>query len=149
VECSNQHAQREDLNRRSGVGLCLDGDGDWILIDVPQLLRLHLHHAEATGRVIRVIPNSHGFTEIEYSIQGTPYKREFPGYWVPALRTDGGSIRVYYDPNEPSVASAVPADEVLMGQLPSWIGASVLGSVFGAAIALKITRYRDRWGRSS
>ena len=62
------------------------------VIDVPQLLRLHLHHAETTGRVIRVIPNSHGLTEIEYLIQGTPYKREVLGYWVPALRTDADAL---------------------------------------------------------
>jgi hypothetical protein len=118
-------------------------------IDVPHLLRLHRHSAETTGRVIQVIPNSHGLTGIEYSVEGTSYKREVPGYWVPFPHTKGEPIRVYYDPNDPSVASAVPADEVLTGQLPSWIAGSMLGSLIGAAAALNIVRYRDRHGRSS
>jgi hypothetical protein len=105
------------------------------IIDVPHLLSLQFHHAETTGRVFRVIPNSHGLTEIEYSVQGVPYKREVPGYWVPVGDVEGESIRVYYDPNEPSTASAVPADEILRGQVPAWIGGSVLGSVFGAGVA--------------
>jgi hypothetical protein len=105
-------------------------------IDVPRLLRLHFHSAETTGRIIQLIPNSHGLAEIEYSIQGTSYKREVPGYWVPFPHMQGKPIRVYYDPNDPSVASAVPADEVLTGQLPSWIAGSMLGSLFGAAVAL-------------
>jgi hypothetical protein len=107
-------------------------------INAPYLFRLHFRFAETTGRIIRVVPNSHGATEIEYSIQGTSYEREVPGYWVPFPHTPGKPIRVYYDPNNPSVASAVPADEVLIGQLPSWIAGSMLGSLFGVGVVFQI-----------
>ncbi len=114
------------------------------VIDAPHLLGLHVHHAETTGRVVRVIPNSHGRTEIEYSVRGAPYKRDVPFYWVPIPHSEGEALRVYYDPSDPSVASAVPAAEILTGQLRSWIGGSLLGSIFGAGAALNIIRYRDR-----
>ena len=110
-----------------------------LVIDVPRLLILHFHHAETTGRVIRAIPNSHGLTEIAYSVRGTQYNREVPGYWVPQAGSE--PIRVYYNPNEPSIAAAVPADEILSGQLPSWIAGSALGAVFGAFAARNIVRY--------
>ncbi|MBI2679840.1 MAG: hypothetical protein HYX25_02395 [Candidatus Solibacter usitatus] len=111
------------------------------IIDAPRLLILYFHHAETTGRIVRVIPNSHGLTEIAYSVDGTPYKRSVPFYWVSDAHTQGESVRIYYDPNDPSVASAAPADQILTGQLPSWIGGSVLGSVFGAIAARNIVRY--------
>jgi hypothetical protein len=110
-------------------------------IDAPHLLSLHLRHAETTGRVVRVIPNRHGLTEIEYSVHGTPYKRDVPSYWVSRPYTQGEPLRIYYDPNDPSVASAAPADEILTGQLPSWIAGAALGSVFGAIAARNIVRY--------
>jgi hypothetical protein len=112
-----------------------------LVIDVPHLLILHIHHAETTGRVIRVVPNSHGLTEIAYSVRGTQYDREVPGYWVPYSQAGIEPIRVYYNPNEPSIAAAIPADEILSGQLPSWIAGSALGAVFGAFAARNIVRY--------
>jgi hypothetical protein len=107
-------------------------------IDAPHLLILHFHHAETTGHVVRVIPNSHGLTEIEYSIGGTLYKRDVPFYWVPYSDARPEPLRVYYNPRDPSIASAVPAGEILAGQLPSWIAGSALGSAFGAVAARNI-----------
>ena len=115
-----------------------------LVIDVPHLLILHFHHAETTGRVIRVIPNSHGLTEIAYSVRGTEYDRELPGYWVPLSRAGSEPIPVYYNPNDPSIAAAVPTTEILSGQLPSWIGGSALGALFGTFAARNIVLYFRR-----
>jgi len=115
------------------------------IIDVPHLLSLHFHHAETTGRVVRVIPDSHGLTEIAYSVRGTPYTREMPGYWVTDLNEPGKPLRIYYDPNDPTVASAEPADQILIGQFPAWIAGSLLGSLFGALAAVNIVeRFTSR-----
>jgi hypothetical protein len=112
-----------------------------LVIDAPHLLILYFNHSQTTGRIIRVIPNSHGLTEISYSVGGTEYKRDVPFYWVPDLDTPRKPLRVYYDPRNPSLAAAVPADEILSGQLPSWIAGSALGAVFGAFAARNIVRY--------
>jgi hypothetical protein len=112
-----------------------------LVIDAPHLLILHFNHAQTTGHIIRVIPNSHGLTEIAYSVGGTAYKRDVPFYWVPDSDARPEPLRVYYSPRDPSIASAVPADEILSGQLPSWIAGSALGAVFGAIAARNIFRY--------
>jgi hypothetical protein len=112
-----------------------------LVIDAPHLLILHFNHAETTGRIIRVIPNSHGLTEIVYSVGGASYKRNVPFYWVPDSNARSEPLRVYYSPRDPYIASAVPADEILSGQLLSWIAGSVLGAVSGAIAARSIVRY--------
>ena len=115
-----------------------------LIIDVPHLLILHFNHAQTTGRIIRIIPNSHGLTEIAYSVGDTTYKRDVPFYWIPDSDAGPEPLRVYYSPRDPSIASAVPADEILSGQLPSWIAGSALGAVFGAFAARSL--YTDqRW----
>jgi len=111
------------------------------VIDAPHLLKLHFSHAQTTGRIVRVIPNSHGLTEIAYSVGGIPYTRDVPFYWVAEPNDSAATVRIYYDPRDPSIASAAPADEILSGQLPSWIAGSVLGSVFGMFAARRIVRY--------
>ena len=94
-----------------------------LVIDAPHLLILHFNHSETSGHIVRVIPNSHNLTEIAYSVGGTEYKREVPFYWVPSLDAAREPLRVYYDPHDPSIAAAVPASEILSGQLPPWIAA--------------------------
>ena len=111
------------------------------VIDAPHLLILHFNHSQTTGRIIRVLPNSHGLTEIAYSVGGIEYKRDVPFYWVPNLDAPREPFRVYYDPHDPSLAAAVPADEILSGQLPFWIAGSGLDAVFGAFAAGNIVRY--------
>lgn len=112
-----------------------------LVIDAPHLLILHFNHSETTGHIIRVIPNSHALTEITYSVGGTEYKRDVPFYWVPDLDAPREPLRVYYDPHDPSLAAAVPANEILSGQLPFWVAGSALGAVFGALAARTIARY--------
>jgi hypothetical protein len=111
------------------------------IIDAPHLLMLHFNHAQTTGRIVRVIPNSHGLTEITYSVGGITYTRDVPFYWVAEPNTQRQPLRIYYDPHDPSIASAVPADEILSGQLPFWIAGSLLGAVFGAFATRNIVRY--------
>jgi hypothetical protein len=105
------------------------------IIQAPRLMILRLHHASTTGRVVRVIPNSHGLTEIAYSVHGTQYTREVPGYWV-SPQKPGEPLWIYYDPIDPRVAAAAPADQILIGQFPAWIAVSLLGAVAGRAIVL-------------
>ena len=112
-----------------------------LVIDAPHLLILHFNNSQTTGRIIRVIPNSHGLTEIAYSVGGIEYRRDVPFYWVPDLDAPREPLRVYYDPHDPALAAAVPADEILSGQFPSWIAGSALGAVFGAFAARTIIRY--------
>ncbi len=89
-----------------------------LMIDVPDLLILHFNHSQIAGRIIRVIPNSHGLIQIAYSVGGTEYERNVPSDWVPRLDTRRKPLRVYYNPHNPSIAAAIPADEILSGQLP-------------------------------
>jgi hypothetical protein len=112
-----------------------------LVVDAPHLLILHFNHAQTTGRVIKVFPNSHGLTEIAYSVGGTSYTRDVPFYWVPDSDVRPQPLRVYYSPRDPSIASAVPANEILSGQLPAWIAGSALGAVFGAFAARNVVRY--------
>lgn len=112
-----------------------------LAIDVPHLLILHFNHEQTTGRVIKVFPNSHGLTEITYTVGGTLYTRDVPGYWVPYSDALPEPLRVYYSPRDPSIAAAVPADEILSGQLPAWVAGSALGAVFGVIGARNIVRY--------
>ena len=113
-----------------------------LIIDAPHLLILRFHNAETTGRIVRVIPNSHGLTEISYSVRGTPYTRDVPFYWV-SEHLQSEQLRIYYDPNDPTLASAAPADEILKGQIPAWIAFSALGSLWGAIAA---TGIMEHWG---
>ena len=120
------------------------------IIDAPHLLLLQRRHAETNGHVVRVIPNSHGLVQIRYCVGGTSYTRDVPGFGVFGPLAEGGLLRIYYDPKNPSIAFAAPAGEILAGQLPSWIVGSLLGSLFGFGVALNISRYTDRRnGRSS
>jgi hypothetical protein len=114
------------------------------VIDAPHLMKLHFNHAQTTGRIVRVIPNSHGLTEIAYSVRGIAYTRDVPFYWVAEPNTSAAILRIYYDPNDPTIASAAPVDEILSGQLPSWIAGSALGGAFGAFAARSIVRYLAR-----
>jgi hypothetical protein len=112
-----------------------------LVIDAPHLVILHFNHAQTTGRVIKVIPNSHGLAEITYSVGGTSYRRDVPFYWLPSSDVRPDPLWIFYSPRDPSIASAVPASEILWGQLPAWIAGSALGAVFGAFAARNIVRY--------
>jgi hypothetical protein len=112
-----------------------------LIIDAPHLLILHFNHAQTTGRVIKVIPNSHGLTEITYSVGDASYRRDVPFYWLPDADVRPEPLRIFYSPRDPSIASAVPAIEILRGQLPAWIAGSAFGAVFGAIAARHFVRY--------
>jgi hypothetical protein len=111
-----------------------------LVIDAPHLLILHFHHAETTGRIIRVIPDRHGLTEIEYSANGTAYNEDVPGFWVPDTDTRSGPLVIYYDPGNPRIAAAVPPGQILSGQFPFWIAGSAIGAVLGSMAARNIVR---------
>lgn len=124
------------------LGFLLMATAFGLIIDAPHLLLLLRRHSETSGQVLRLYPNSHGLMEIGYSVGGTKYKREVPGFGFYGPRVEGRPIRVYYDPSNPSVAFTAPPGEILAGQLPAWIGASLLGSVFGVSAILNFIRFR-------
>ena len=114
------------------------------VIDAPHLLILHFNHSQTTGRIVRVIPNSHGLTEIAYSVGATEYTRKVPFYWIDGPTTQRGPLLIYYDPHDPSIASGAPPDEILSGQFPSWTAGSALGAVFGVFATRNIVRLLKR-----
>jgi len=129
---------------RAALGFISLATAIGFIIDAPHLLILHFNHGQTTGRIVRIIPNSHGLTEIAYSVGGITYTRDVPFYWVAEPKTQRQPLQIYYDPHGPSIASAAPADEVLSGQLPFWIAGSALGAVFGAFAARNVVRYSGR-----
>ncbi len=114
-------------------------------IDAPHLLLLYFQHERTVGRVFRLVPNSHGLVDVGYSVGRTAYRRELFPYGIEAPPKVGETIPVHYYPRDPAVAATAPAGEILAGELPAWIVASLLlGTPLGIAVAICAERFA-RW----
>jgi hypothetical protein len=126
------------------LGFAVIGTAIAFVIDAPHLLLLEHQHAETVGRVIRLVPNSHGLVEIGYSVDGRTYVRSVPPFGVADLPLgEGKAVPVYYYPSDPAIAFLAPSGTILKEQLPSWIAGSLLGSCFGVVVVFQVWKWRQ------
>lgn len=114
-----------------------------LVIDAPNLLMLRRESAETTGRVARLVPNSHGLVEVLYEIAGKAYTGEFQPHIYDQPLNEGDVVRVYYSPQNPTIAFLAPPSDVLKEQFPAWIAGSLVLSIFGVVAALTLWRPRS------
>jgi hypothetical protein len=126
----------------SALGFAGVAVGIGFVIDAPHLFLLRRHHAQTTGKVTRLLPNSHGAIEFTYSVDGATYSRITSPYGI--SRVEGLAVPVYYYPDDPRIAFTAPAGDILDGQLPSWIAAAWLGALFGFAVGWSLTTPSSR-----
>ncbi len=110
------------------------------IIDAPHLLLLERQHADTMGRVIRLVPDSHGQIEIKYSVGGVTYRQTVPVYGILPPVIAGQPVPVYYYPPDPVVVFTAPPEEVFEEQRPSWVVFSMFGAFCGAIVALNSMR---------
>jgi hypothetical protein len=117
------------------VGLVSTATMFGFVIDAPHLLLLERQHADTVGRVIRLIPESHGQVEIEYSAAGVTYRQAVTVYGVPTPVVAGQTVLLYYYPQDPVIAFTAPPEEVLADQGPFWVMFSGFGAFCGGLAA--------------
>ena len=108
--------------------------------DVPMLLSLNHHHKQATGKVLRMIPNSHGTIEVSYFVSGMKYQRSFFLIAPGQLASDGTVTTVYYSPEDPETSCIGPPADILEQLLHEWILFALLITIFFFVILTSMPR---------
>jgi hypothetical protein len=109
------------------------------VIDAPHWMLLFRSQAEASGKITRLVPNSHGAVEIAYTVMGSAFSRLAPWHGPPANRSQDNDITVYYYPPDPSIAFTASADDILDEELPGWIAMSMGGGLVGLVLGFRVT----------
>ena len=102
------------------------------------LVRLRMHSASTTGKVLAIDRANHMQTSIGYWVFGVRYQRTFPqrsGFHV------GGQVSVFYDPLNPGRATTEnPVDSLWPLVIRSFLGGAFLS--IWVALAARFPRWR-------
>ena len=111
--------------------------------DLPRLLQLQQAHAEVVGKVVHVLPASHGLVEIIYVVDGVTHTFTTAPHLPGGPIIEGSSVRVYYSPKDPSVVVAAPPSDILTEELQSSVVVCLFIALGTAIVLLVWMRNKD------
>lgn len=109
-------------------------------IDAPHLLLLERQQADTVGRVIRLVPESHGQVEIEYRVAGVAHRQILPVYGDVTPVAAGQTLTIFYYPGDPLIAFTAPPGEIFSHKRAEWVLFWWFGALLGGVAAYNFAR---------